>query len=114
MFSYTRPQYKTLVSRLEREPRRFIQGLYGPRQVGKTTLITQFAQNTKRLVHQASADAVPASDHSWISQQWETARLKLKHSNADEIILILDEIQKVENWSEQVKKEWDEGLPKGL
>ncbi|MEM6633542.1 MAG: ATP-binding protein [Bacteroidota bacterium] len=107
MFKYTRPQYEVLCARLENEPRRFIQVLYGPRQVGKTTLITQFAQNTKLLVHQVSADAVPASDYSWISQQWEAARFKLKQSNVDELILILDEIQKVENWSEQVKKEWD-------
>ena len=35
--TYVRPQFKTLFSRLS-EPRRFIQVVAGPRQVGKTTL----------------------------------------------------------------------------
>jgi predicted AAA+ superfamily ATPase len=35
---YKRPQFETLTKRL-REPRRFIQIVFGPRQVGKTTLV---------------------------------------------------------------------------
>ena len=37
---YTRLIYKTILERLNEE-RRFIQVLYGPRQVGKTTLMYQ-------------------------------------------------------------------------
>ncbi|HDR05509.1 MAG TPA: hypothetical protein ENN84_09765 [Candidatus Marinimicrobia bacterium] len=31
----------------------------------------------------------------------------LKTKNASEALLIIDEIQKISNWSEWVKKEWD-------
>lgn len=48
-----------------------------------------------------------ASDTVWISQQWETARLKHRKEEHNRTILVIDEVQKVENWSEQVKKEWD-------
>ena len=37
---YKRAQKKHLLNKL-REPRRFVQVVYGPRQVGKTIMITQ-------------------------------------------------------------------------
>jgi len=105
--SFKRPVYEIISHRLEDEPRRFIQVIYGPRQVGKTTLISQFTDTTKLVCHYVSADAVPATQGIWIAQQWETARLMLNSDKADEVILIIDEVQKIENWSELVKKEWD-------
>ncbi|HHN48556.1 MAG TPA: ATP-binding protein [Bacteroidales bacterium] len=105
--SFKRPVYEIISHRLEDEPRRFIQVIYGPRQVGKTTLINQFTDTTKLVCHYVSADAVPATQGIWIAQQWETARLMLNSDKTDEVILIIDEIQKIENWSELVKKEWD-------
>ncbi|MCJ7715733.1 MAG: AAA family ATPase, partial [Anaerolineales bacterium] len=44
----------------------------------------------------------------WISQQWETARFLIQRSGQKEAILIIDEVQKIENWSEEVKRLWDE------
>jgi predicted AAA+ superfamily ATPase len=40
-------------------------------------------------------------------QTWETARLKMKASGASEYLLVIDEIQKIDNWSEVVKQQWD-------
>lgn len=40
---FKRPQFSVLQSRIE-EPRRFIQVLAGPRQVGKSTLVKQVLQ----------------------------------------------------------------------
>lgn len=98
--------YLNIISlRLENETRKFIQVLYGPRQVGKTTLMLQFKDRTKKKVVFASADAVEAMDYHWVSQVWESARINLK--NQDSVILILDEVQKITNWSEIIKKEWD-------
>lgn len=105
--NFNRPEYHILKKRLELESRRFIQVIYGPRQVGKTTLIRQVLDQTEMLHHYASADAVAASGSVWISQQWEAARLKSSTQNNQPVILVIDEVQKVENWSEQVKKEWD-------
>jgi len=90
------------------EPRRFIQVLAGPRQVGKTTLARQLMVSLSQAVHFASADALAAEDRQWIRQQWETARFKLSQSGSEEGLLILDEIQKVPDWSEVVKSLWDE------
>lgn len=89
------------------EPRRFIQVLFGPRQVGKTTLVLQFLEKTKIPNHFVSADAVLASDAAWLDLQWETARLKMDQAKTQEFLLVIDEIQKINNWSEAVKKLWD-------
>lgn len=111
---FERAHKQVLAGRIENERRKFIQVLYGPRQVGKTTLVTQFAGQTHIPVHYVSADAVISPGGIWITQQWEAARVHLAGSGAEETILIIDEIQKIENWSETVKKEWDEDTRKGL
>lgn len=102
-----RKQKALLEKRLNSEPRRFIQVIHGPRQVGKTTLAQQFIQTTKETAHFATADNVSAGQSAWIAQQWETARIALRRSSRKEAILIIDEIQKISNWSEAVKREWD-------
>ncbi len=104
---FERSYKQVLADRLEKEERRFIQVIYGPRQVGKTTIITQLADQTRLLVHYVSADAVAAPHAAWISQQWELARIMLSNSPEKEGLLIIDEVQKIDNWSESVKKEWD-------
>lgn len=104
---FKRSLLEILKKRVEEEPRRFIQVIYGPRQVGKTTLVQQFLEQTEMLQHYTSADAISVSDSIWISQQWEAARQKCRSNNRQETVLVIDEIQKVGNWSEQVKKEWD-------
>ena len=103
---YKRSVYPTLEKRLH-EKRKFIQVLIGPRQVGKTTLITQLLENTKLPHHFVSADSVPNSNTTWLVQQWELARLKCRQTQTD-FLLVIDEIQKLDNWSETVKNLWDE------
>ncbi|MDQ1350809.1 MAG: uncharacterized protein QG657_1111 [Acidobacteriota bacterium] len=105
---YKRPLFNDVINRLQ-EPRKFIQVLAGPRQCGKTTLILQALETVDTPSHYASADAVPGRNGNWIEQQWEVARLKLKQSApAKAFILVLDEIQKIKDWAEIVKKLWDE------
>ena len=96
-----------LIKRMN-EPKRFIQVIYGPRQVGKTTLVLQFLSKTATESIYETADTVAAADAKWLQTVWETARIKLKLSNAQELILVIDEVQKIDNWSETVKKLWDE------
>src|SRR6185437_9320399 len=103
---FERPHLQPLTKRII-EPRRFIQVLLGPRQVGKTTLVYQLLEKCKLPSHFASADAVAASNVSWLEQQWETARLKMDQEKASEFLLVIDEIQKIDNWSEIVKLLWD-------
>ncbi len=103
---FERPHLEQLTKRMN-EPRKFIQVLMGPRQVGKTTLITQLVDKKKTNHHFVSADAVAASNSVWLEQQWETARLRMDQESSDEFLLIIDEIQKIDNWSETAKLMWD-------
>jgi uncharacterized protein len=103
---YERPHLQPLIERLQ-EPRRFIQVLMGPRQVGKTTLVTQLVERLVIPFHFVSADAVAISNTTWLEQQWETARLKMDTLQAPEFLLVIDEIQKINNWSETAKLLWD-------
>lgn len=69
--------------------------------------MAQIAEASRKLTHLASADAVPAADASWIRVQWDRIRMRLATEPGASGILILDEIQKIADWSEQVKNEWD-------
>ncbi len=57
------------LSKRLKEPRRFIQVLAGPRQVGKTTLIQQVLDKVGIPAHYASADQPTLRDQAWIEQQ---------------------------------------------
>lgn len=102
-----REHINKLTKRLNKEPRRFIQVLFGPRQVGKTTLVKQFVKKASAPCIMISADTVPNNDEGWIGLQWDNARIQYEASEQKEIVFIIDEIQKIANWSEQVKAEWD-------
>lgn len=105
-----RPQLAVLAGRL-REPRRFLQILAGPRQVGKTTLARQALARLSGPAHYATADLPAAPDADWVMQQWALARRLASRGPA---VLVLDEVHKVPRWSEVVKRLWDEDGHAGL
>ena len=105
--SYQRAEKEAIQRRFQDEPRRFIQVIYGPRQVGKTTLVRQVIRDLNYPYALAAADAVAATDQIWIAQKWENARTKQQLSPQSPYLLVIDEVQKIDNWSEQVKAEWD-------
>ncbi len=102
--TYRRPHAAVLAGRLA-EPRRFIQVVAGPRQVGKTTLVQQVVEAAGPPVVFASADEPTLRGPGWIAGQWEAARLALGTQGA---LLVLDEVQKATGWAESVKRLWDE------
>lgn len=110
----------TLVGRLQ-QPRRFIQVVAGPRQVGKTTLVRQALLRIQKQradqglpplpAHSISADSPGLPGRAWLSLQWELAR-----TLADRVgtcILVLDEVQKIPAWTDEVKRLWDEDSAHG-
>lgn len=103
---FERPYLKSAKARIE-EPRKFIQVILGPRQVGKTTMVTQLLSKLSIPNLYESADAISATNSAWLKQVWESARLRIKASGAAEFLLVIDEIQKIDNWSEVVKQQWD-------
>ncbi len=99
------------------EPRRFLQVVAGPRQVGKTTLVRQalsaLARHPGKTIaqHSVSADNPGLVGSSWLSSQWETARALADQAGA--CVLVLDEVQKLPAWTEEVKRLWDEDTRAG-
>ena len=104
---YKRAEYQTIKKRLE-EPRRFIQVVMGPRQVGKSTVVKQVLKELDIPYQMFSADNVPATNSAWVANCWEATRSLQKNKGYESIVLVIDEIQKITNWSEAVKKEWDD------
>ena len=126
MNSYERTHVKTLLTRLN-EPASRIIALFGPRQTGKSTIVQQ-ALRRCNLPHKYLAvdqpEAVQPSgrfesleretypirefprEPTWLVRHWETARQEA-HRNKNGFVLVIDEIQKIPDWSEAVKGLWD-------
>ena len=108
---YRREAARTLERRLS-EPRRFIQVVTGPRQVGKTTLVRQVVEAHAALTtHFVSADDPGLRDSTWLRAQWRVARQQSSRTNRR--LLVVDEVQKVSGWAETVKSLWDEDTAQG-
>lgn len=99
--------FELLLGRV-REPRRFIQVLAGPRQVGKTTLAQQVVEAAGIPAHSASADEPALRGRAWLEAQWEVGRARARDAGRTGALLVVDEVQKVTGWSETVKRLWDE------
>lgn len=98
-------EYQILKSRLQEANHR-IQVVVGPRQVGKTTMVRQVLEDLTWPSLMVSADEIPASNNAWIEQVWNQARISSKGTQGN-FILAIDEIQKIHQWSETVKKLFD-------
>ena len=110
---FKRSQFQELKSRIS-EQRSKIQVISGPRQVGKSTMVKQVLQETDIPYLLVSADNIGHTNKAWIGEMWATARARMKVAQAKEYLLVIDEVHKIDNWSEAVKKEWDEDTFKDL
>ena len=121
MATFQRTHVGRLETRLREPPSRII-AVVGPRQTGKTTLVGQALKSTDRPTKYINIDAVGASnetpeladsqrmpgraDTQWLVATWEQARTQARAS-PDGLVLALDEVQRIPNWSETVKGLWD-------
>jgi predicted AAA+ superfamily ATPase len=80
----------------------FIQVILGPRQVGKTTGIGLFLKKYKKPYVECTADDIKTDAYSWLNEQWQRAS-----ELGDETLLVIDEIQKIHDWSSHIKQLWD-------
>ncbi|MDR2088565.1 MAG: ATP-binding protein [Clostridiales Family XIII bacterium] len=87
------------------ESRKFIQIVVGPRQTGKTTAAVQALERLNLPHRFVGADDITLVSAEWLRSEWEQARALAKPDGA---ILVVDEIQKVPQWSSVVKLLWDE------
>ncbi len=100
-----RHHYDALWLALSGEPN-LLQVIVGPRQVGKSTLALQLIRRWpgKTLYQTADRPEVPGPE--WLNEHWLQARRLCRRRKPG--LLVLDEIQKVPRWSEQVKRLFDE------
>ena len=103
---FKRQQATVLLSRIN-EPRRFIQVIAGARQVGKSTMVKQVVQELTVPHLLTTAEEATDTNPAWIRYVWQQARQAVRLNNYAEFLLVIDEIHKLDNWSEVVKAEWD-------
>ena len=107
---HKRKLVEQLMNRMQ-ETRRFMQVISGPRQTGKTTAVLQALESLPIHHHFISADAPEYISPQWLHNEWDKAR-GLQKQNGREVILAIDEIHKVPNWTSIVKLLWDEDTRK--
>lgn len=122
MKGFQRSQVDTLVSRLNERPHRII-AVFGPRQTGKTKLVHQALRRTERLPLYYTLDQMDAPepdlpvadqilrlpkmpDAEWLVRTWQHARQEAERHRHG-VVLALDEIQTLPQWSSTVKGLWD-------
>lgn len=123
---FTRPEITELRNRLK-ERVRLITIVAGPRQIGKTTLVQTTLTEFHHSYLAADSDEVPLEleidsaetaqarppkhDAEWLRNHWQRARqLAAKHNGQfpdQPFVFAIDEVQRIEKWSETVKGLWD-------
>lgn len=104
---FNRQFVSKLLSRLVHEDTPLIQVVIGPRQVGKTTGVKSVLSQVTQS-HYATTDLARAPDHEWIVAQWQAAKAK-GHGT----VLAIDEIQRIDRWSDIIKALFDEDRRSG-
>ncbi|MDE0496041.1 MAG: ATP-binding protein [Acidimicrobiaceae bacterium] len=124
MEQYERSQVGVLVDRLD-EPVERIITIVGPRQCGKTTMVRQalakvsypyryeavdLLEPSATTPIRSAATEAPASvvprDTAWLARVWRECAAEA-HRLGTKYVLVLDEVQKIPQWSETVKGLWD-------
>jgi predicted AAA+ superfamily ATPase len=82
--------------------------------VGKSTAVQHVVERSPFAAILTSADEPTTLGGAWIETQWDAARQEAKRAGPDGAVLVLDEIQKVPQWSETVKRLWDEDTRQGV
>lgn len=104
--SYKRPVFYELSERLL-DSKGLIQVISGPRQIGKTTLVQQLFKSKKWLGMYHVVEGMKESSSTWLESVYNSAIIKQKQSKV-QVVLAIDEIQKIPNWSETIKRLYDE------
>lgn len=100
--NYRRKMFDAINERLAKGSP-LIQVISGPRQVGKTTLVQQLFESRKRVGIYHIADGVLSDGAVWLERIYHEAQLRQTQSKR-QVVLAIDEIQRIPNWSEIIKR----------
>ena len=130
MVEFQRSHVETLHERLNEAPTRLI-AIFGPRQTGKTTVVHQALALLKQPNRYEAVDMpeplerpgpsslgpvtlrLPSAERNvdWLAGVWEASRPRA--ASHPRFVLVLDEIQKINGWSDAVKGLWEEDRKTG-
>ena len=104
---FERCQVQTIANRIQEANNPLTQVVVGPRQTGKSTMISQALRRTTDVTaHYVSADDALVPSAQWLATEWQQARNMAKASGG-RVVLVVDEVQKVPEWSRAVKSLYD-------
>lgn len=115
---FQREQVEVLRRRMREQDNPLLQVLVGPRQTGKSTMLSQALGGMELPYLAVSADDALVADRGWLETQWQQARNLISTATTAAAapptnpsrgaLLIVDEIQKIPSWSRAVKALWDQ------
>lgn len=109
---YERDQVSTIAKRMSESQNPLMQVVVGPRQTGKSTMLTQALARQSQPAHFVSADDPISPSSDWLQVEWQQARNMVRSQGV--AVFIIDEIQKVPHWPEAVKSLWDADRRSGM
>jgi hypothetical protein len=111
--AYERRQVSTIVERMTEEENPLIQVVVGPRQTGKSTILTQALARVDVPRHVVSSDEALVPSVEWLRSEWQQAR-NLTRAGSSPALLVIDEVQKIPQWPNAVKALWDADQRNGV
>lgn len=103
---FERSQVALIASRTEEKNNPLIQVVVGPRQTGKSTMLSQALAKIGAQHSFVSADDAIIPTAEWLQAEWQQARNESLASGRA-FVLAVDEIQKVPHWPTAVKALYD-------
>jgi uncharacterized protein len=95
---------RRLLERLQEPAPGHIQLLTGPRQVGKTTLLLEIAEQFGEAAVYAAGDEPDAALPGFWERRWAEAEDRARRGKA---VLLLDEVHRLGDWAGRLKGQWD-------
>ncbi len=103
---FERSQVSVIAHRMGETKNPFMQVLVGPRQTGKSTMLKQALAHIELPYRFASADDTIFKNPEWLQNEWQQARGQALSANT-QVVLVVDEIQKIPHWPDVVKGLYD-------
>lgn len=102
-------EFESILAQRLKDKTSFMQAVIGPRQVGKTTGVQSVSAAWQGPIIFESADSLQPLSGEWLSLHFQRAA-----ELGAGTLLVIDEVQKVPNWSEALKKLYDNHRAKNI